>query len=265
MADSILTMGNTTPNEGQSRSFEIRTNGLNLFGADGNMIIPSYLDDCVNIAFCYPEVNESGKRSFPKENRVQVIVKRDAVGVLSRILSSDEFLAAVEHKGNFNEGAFLNARKTDILSIIVENGEVGLAYFKELGEDLKPKSTYTFKFQKDQVIKNYTGTSEKFEIDEIHSQLFMFIHMITWFEATVATKVISHGAKVGLNWNMQKELEYLRAVADKLGANIGPSFNNGGGSGFNNFSMPQPYNSQNESNQTMAQMETITNLDGYIQ
>ena len=250
---------------------EIRTNGVNFFGADGNMLMVQYLDDSICISFCYPTIDEMGKRTFPKGNRKATTVKKDAVVAFAAILNSEEFLEAIASKGRFNKGVFLNRDKTDILSIVVEADNIALNWYTEIGEDYLPKAVFSFKFQKLMIIKDYSSTLGGGEIEEIQGDAYIFMHMIQNFEALSISNVIAHGAKTGTSWNMNREIEFLKAIADKLGvqaqgSSYRPANPNGYGGGTgrtSGFNMPAPVVTSD--NTGMAQMQEINTLDGIIQ
>lgn len=262
---------NNTQNGSNYLHIEIRTNGVNFFGADGNMLMTQYLDDSICISFCYPTLDETGKRSFPKGNRKATTVKKDAVIAFAAILNSEKFMEAVDSKGRFNKGVFLNRDRTEILSIVVEGDAIALNWYTEIGEDCLPKAVFSFRFQSSQIINGYSASVGGGEIEEIQAQAYIFAHMIDYFSKLSVTNVLSHGAKLGTTWNINRELEYLKAIADKLGAQVqgsstsfrpNPNYNNGGArSGFD-MPSPAPVTSDNTG---MAQMQEINSLEGFIQ
>lgn len=258
---------NGTNNNSSYNNFTIKTNGLNLFGADDNMLMISYLDDSISLSFCYPSIDETGKKTFPKDNRITTTLRRDTVAEFAEILRSESFLSAVENEGTFNKGVALNRQMTDILSIIVEGKNIGLSFFKELGEDHKPKSIFIFRFQKSKIINGFNGRTDEFAIDEMNAPLFMFVHMITAFEETCATKLGGHMAKLGLSWSASKEMEYLRAIASKLGISIENNSygNRNGGGGWNNAQRYPDAQSSQDANAMSGQMQQINDLGGFIQ
>lgn len=212
----------------QSTNFkpiEVKTNGLNLFGSDGNLLITSYLDNMINIQIAFPSEGEEGKKTYPKDNRVPIMLKKEAVQELSHVIMNDIIPAYAKGEENISYGIFLTYKKDSVLMIECKNDVFKLIYYWNINTERIPGGSAEFSFQKSPIIKQYDPSTGDFELEDIQSQFYCFAHMVVNFESIISTNAVSHGAKMGNAWTADQEMMHLKSIASKLGVSpIGASY-----------------------------------------
>lgn len=205
---------------------EVQTNGINIFGKE-NMLMTRYLDDAVSISFCYPNDDPStGKRTYPKDNRIAVVLKKEVVEALCLKLF-DEFLPAVNDGKDCKRSVNTTRDKRNILQLENVNGEISLNYYKDLNDDRKPDKFFKFIFPAELTIDDYNYLTGDGNVVETQVAFGLFARMINQF-ANTTSRVEMHAVKMGHAYQTQNILNYLRSIAQKVGAEVAapPSRNN---------------------------------------
>lgn len=216
------------------KQIEVKTNGLNLFGSNGNLLLTSYLDDMINIQIGFPSEDENGKKTYPRDSRILIMLKKEVVQDLSYLILND-IIPAYLRGEEFSYGVFLTNKKDSILMIEGKDDTFKLLYFWNINERRIPEGSCEFTFQKSTTIKEYNPSTGDFELEDIQSQFYCFAHMITNFEAIISTKAVSHGTKMGNAWTADQEMQHLKSIANKLGASpSGMSYKENNGNPFDN-------------------------------
>lgn len=256
-------------NNNTFQPIEVQTNGLNIFGKD-IMLMVRYLDDTMSISFCYPSDDQmTGKRTYPKDNRVSVVLRRDQIAALSVIIEED-ILPAVKEGKNVSKGVFVTKDKRNIVAIDWIEGVATVTYYKEIDDDRKTSKFFRFTFQSEMVVKNYNAATGNCDIDEVHATFFMFCHMIMWFERVVPSKIFAHATKMGNAYSIQSEMNYLRSIAQKVGAEVKTSTTTGNkynGNYQSDYGLPFGDNGNpgiSGGSAPMANVQEVSDLNGLI-
>lgn len=253
-------------NNSQFQTVEVVTNGLNIFGKD-NMMMTRYLDDTISFSFCYPNDDQmTGKRTYPKENRISVVLRRDQVAALSTIIEED-LIPAIREGKNVSKGVFATRDRRNIVSIEWIEGIASLTYYKDIDEDRKTSKFFRFTFQPEMIVSKYNATTGSCDIEEVQASLFMFCHMIMKFESLIPTKIVAHGSKMGNAYTIQNEMNYLRSIAQKIGAQVqtyqstGQKYNNSNDSGL---PFSENANGATGASSPMAGVQEVNDFSGLI-
>lgn len=236
------------------KQIEVRTNGLNLFGSNGNLLIVSYLDNMINIQIGLPSEDGNGKRTYPKDNRIPFMLKKESVQDLSYLIMNDVIPAYVRGDEKISYGVFLTNKKDSILMVECENDEFKLIYYWNINSERIPEGSVEFKFQKSTTIKQYNPNTGDFELEDVQAQFYCFAHMIVNFESIISANAISHGAKIGNAWTADQEMTHLKAIANKLGVSpLGTSYRE---NNENPFDMNKTNMSENNNYAAIPMSET---------
>lgn len=215
-------------NQNQNR---VSTSGITLFDENSMMLRMGYLDDSLSLVLgeC-EEVN--GKRSFPQEKRHSFIITLDRAEAFYNEIIIKKVLKAIENGEDYNGGIFLNKRKDSIVEIRVQQGEIYLVYYKEIGEDRKPKDTYTFKFNKTDVVELYNPDGTSFEQSKVEGCFMIFCKYLESGIYDLGNSS-AHAMRKANQYTTSAIFNYLKMIAAKLGVTVENS-----NSGFNRSSNP---------------------------
>lgn len=207
----------------QNNAFQknkVNTSGLTLFDENGVMLKMGYLDDSLSLVIGEPKVADNGKKSYPDELRNPFIITLDRANALLQDIIIKKVLPALEAGDNYNGGVFLNRRKDSIFEIRVQDGDIYLVYYKEIGEDRTPKSTHVFKCQKTQLIEKYSSDgSSTFEQTNVDGYFMIFYK---YLEAGIFDMGNSstHSYRKANYYVTQKIFNYLEGICAKMGVTI---------------------------------------------
>ena len=206
----------------QNNTFQqnkVTTAGCTFFDENGVMLRLAYLDDSFSIMIGEPKLADNGKRTYPQETRYPFILTLDRGAALYDEIIIPKVLAAIENGNDYNGGVFLNRRNDAIFEIRVQQGEVYLVYYKEIGEDRVPKSTHVFKCQKTAVVERYNPDGSYFEKSESHSYFMLFCK---YLESGLydMNNSSTHSYRRANYYTTNKIFTYLEGLAAKLGVTV---------------------------------------------
>lgn len=208
----------------------VTTTGLTLFDENGLMLRLAYLDDSLSMIIGQPSIADNGKRKYPQEMRHPFIVTIDRATALYNVIVP-KVIKALNDGEDYNGGVFLNKAKTAIFDIRVQNGDVYLVYYKNIGEDRTPGETYAFKCQRTQIVESYNPDGSTFEQSSVEGYFAVFCK---YLESGVYDlhSGAAHGVRKANNYTTTSIFNYLRSIAAKLGVTIENSRPNTVTSGF---------------------------------
>ena len=239
---------------------KVTTTGLTLFDENGIMLKLAYLDDSLSLMIGEPRVADNGKRTYPQETRYPFILTMDRAAALYENIVLGKVLPAIENGTNYNGGVFLNRRNDAIFEIRVQNGDVYLVYYKEIGEDRVAKSTHVFKCQKTTLIEKYATDGSHFEKSEAHSFFMLFCK---YLESGVfdMNNSSTHSFRRANHYTTNKIFNYLEALAAKLGVSLeNRSYQQAAANAF----MDMSHTDEDGMPFSMANTTTTTTLDGIL-
>ena len=207
----------------QNNTFQknkVNTTGVTLFDENGVMLKMGYLDDSLSLLIGEPKVADNGKRTYPDELRFPFILTADRAQALFENIIVKKVLPALEAGEDYNGGIFINRRKDAIFEVRVQQGDIYLVYYKEIGEDRTPKSTHVFKCQKTQLIESYTPDGSSFEQSNVDSYFMIFAK---YLESGIFDLCNSstHSFRKANYFTTQKIFDYLEGLCAKMGVTVG--------------------------------------------
>ena len=161
---------------------KVTTSGITLFDENGVMFRMGYLDDSLSLLMGLPSVADNGQSSYPQELRYPFIITMDRACALYNEIIVKKVLPALEAGEDYNGGIFLNKRKDAIFEIRIQQGDIYLAYHKEIGDDRQPKNSYVFKCGKTAVVEGYNTDGSTFEQSNVEG---VFMMICKYFEAGI--------------------------------------------------------------------------------
>ena len=197
----------------------VSTSGLTLFDDNGVMLKLGYLDDSLSLVIGMPKVAESGKRSYPQEARHPFIITMDRAAALYNEIITKKVVEALEKGEDYNGGIFINKRKDAIFEVRVQQGDIYLAYHKDIGEDRTPKESHIFKCSKTPIVESYQVDGSSFEMGAVDGT---FMLICKYFEAGIdgVHCADTHGFRVKNYYTTNSIFNYLKSFAAKLGVTV---------------------------------------------
>lgn len=217
MADYNNNFNNNNSNNNSYQN-RVTTSGLTFFDENGLMLRLGYLDDSLSLVMGQPSVAENGKKKYPQEMRHPFIITIERATALYNIIVP-KAIKALEDGENYNGGVFLNRAKNAIFEINVENGDVYLVYYKNIGEDRTPGETYAFKCQKTQIVEAYNPDGTSFEQTAVEGYFAVFCK---YLESGIYDlhNGVGHSIRKANLYTTNAIFNYLKSIAIKLGVSM---------------------------------------------
>ena len=227
-------------NGGYPDKFPINTSSLTFFGSE-TMVLMSFSDDKIYIAFRDAVITEDGKRRYPRpqngDTKNTVTLTKERAAAFAKRLNNcfvpklEEFILAKSQDPGFNKGYSIgvptNTEMTNMLTLETGNAEDGyyepiLSYMKEIDVNTRmPAEIKTFKFsQKIPVFTDYNPkTGEYASQAPEYPQIIMFIEAINEF-IKGQTKGILHGIESKYHDRFYETRKTINQIAEKNGIPI---------------------------------------------
>lgn len=212
----------------------ISTNSVAFFNEERVMLKVVYFDDAMTVSIFLPQIVD-GKATYPKEMRHSVLVNQANVTAWHSLIM-DEILPAYERGENKDAGVFTNRHKSQMVEVMVMGGDFYVVIHDGI-ENRIPKNTYTFKFEKTTVIKNYDVAAVSFETEDLDAEFSLFVKALEAFE-NLSNGITAHEYQYRQSYFINNLMKYLYAMNDKLGLGVyRPDYSSGNISGgFDNGS-----------------------------
>lgn len=242
-------------NQQSNTTTNTTTNSISMFDPNGTLMKIAFYDDSLSLGIWIPKL-ENEKRTYPKELRESTILTKDRVSALYNLIV-EKLLPAYKEGGNYNGGVFTNNNKTNVVECATIAGELYLNYYKEIDDNRKPKYTYTFHFPKTPVIEGYSATTENdFKMYDTDASFLLFVKILEAFMLTAVSGASAHSDRFTNRYFNDKKMDYLYALAGKLGVTV------------NSDSNPYPRKQNNSfdgiQNSVEPEVKTTQDLNGIL-
>ena len=204
------------------------TNTMTMFSGDTMLKIALY-DQSISLAFINAVTGVDGKRTFPKENAIKMVVTADRVAALFEIMKNRTMLA-LEDNISRSDSILCNKDGSNMLCVEVSPEMlISLIAYTGIDENRIPKNTVKFQFQDTIALKNYNPENGEFEADDkpIRSQCILFMKALEHF-ISAHSGAETHFSSFYNRYHDKRFINSIDGIATKLGAATvsGPSVNN---------------------------------------
>lgn len=249
-------------NQNQNSGPRVSTSLMTLWDGNNNgtQLRLAGMDTGLGISFWIPALSPDGKRSYPKENRINTILTPKNTAVLEDLIYH-KMLDAYEAGKDASGAIYTNSAKTTILQLELINGEFYLYLHQNCNATThQPGNTTSFKFDVAWINDNFNKETGEFQPIPIQAEFFMFAKLIRGYNELAQGSIAGHGVRSGqFNFNNML-MDHIRAIANAVQAQI-PVYN---GRGNNSYARPQQpqgapgYQQTAPSYQTMQQVGAMT-------
>lgn len=205
------------------------TNGLTLFSGDVCLRLSLY-DQSLSLSFCNAVTDSaSGKRKFPKESAVNVLLTTERVAALYSIITH-RTASALETGMQRSDSITCNRSGSTMLTVeVTPEKMIHLICYAEIGENRIPKKIIRFTFQDITPILGFNPQTGDFTADEkpIRAQFILFMKVLEGF-LTASSYADAHSIKYTDRYSDRRLMSSIGAIASKLGvaAPSAPFYNN---------------------------------------
>lgn len=215
-------------NNADNQQVHITSNTATLFSGD-MMLRVSLYDQNMSLSFTSAVTDSAtGKRKFPKENAVNVLLTADRVTALFTIIKN-RTMSALESHTPRSDSLMCNRDGSTILSIEVSpEMMIDLVCYSGIGENRIPKRVLKFTFQDISSILNYNAATGDFSADEtpIRAQFLLFVKILEGF-LLAYSGAVNHFGRYYDRYSNRRVMNSIDAMATKMGVQTasGPQFN----------------------------------------
>lgn len=216
-------------NTDNNQQVHVNTNSITMFSGDVMLRVSLY-DQNMSLSFTAALTDSAtGKRKFPKENAVNVLLTSDRVTALYSIIMN-RTMNALENKITRSDSLMCNRDGSTIIGIeVTPEMLVNLVCYSGIGDDRIPKRILKFTFQDISSILNYNASTGDFTVDEnpIRAQFLLFVKVLDGFLMSCCG-ASSHFGRYYDRYSNRRVMSSIDAMASKMGVPTasGPSFNN---------------------------------------
>ena len=215
-------------NNAENSQVHITSNPATMFSGD-MMLRVSLYDQNMSLSFTSAVTDSAtGKRKFPKENAVNVLLTADRVTALYTIIKN-RTMNAVESNTSRSDSLMCNRDASTILGIeVTPEMLINLVCYSGIGENRIPKRILKFTFQDISTILNYNASTGDFTADStpIRAQFLLFIKILDGF-LMAYSGAANHFGRYYDRYSNRRVMSSIDAMAAKMGVQTagGPSFN----------------------------------------
>ena len=198
----------------------------------------SGMDTGISLGFWIPSIGADGRRTYPREQRISAILTQKNCAALEKALN--KYLIPAYTAGNdARYGVYTNNARTNMIEVETKLGDFYLNYYQ--GCDVNthiPQRSITFKFETVDVNESYNPATGEYITRTVQADFYLFMKMLSGYNELAAGSIAGHGNRVTGHYSQQQLMDYLRAIATSVHAQLPiQPFQRG----FN----PPPYNPEN--------------------
>ncbi|MCM1213946.1 MAG: hypothetical protein NC548_05410 [Lachnospiraceae bacterium] len=234
-----------------NQQFQVTTSLISMFDVNSTQLRLSGMDSGLSVAIWEPEIDPSGKLSFPANKRHSIILNAETVQALSLTIKNN-ILPKWEAGENFKCGIPTNRNCSNVIDFLGKDGKIYFRMHKNVNADRIPERTLLFEFSDTTIMTNYNPQTGEYDAETIPTQFAFFCEVINAYN--MVGQVAGHSGRVAMKFTIGSFYSYLQAIAGKLGAVVqtgyqrGAPRQNGGG------------NQQAEYNGQMNEVDSISAL-----
>lgn len=190
----------------------------------------SVLTNGFGIAIWLPQINPDGSRKYPSENRYSTVLSHKNALAFEKVIT-DHILPIYDKGDNGHSGIFTNGANSNMMEIEVRDGNFYLLMHRNCDPATKiPKQTIRFKFDTVNIVDNYDSVNGNMDIVPIQADFFVFAKAVMAYNSLAGGYISAHGTSIASAHYNQKFMEYMRAIADSVHAQLpAPSYQQNGG------------------------------------
>lgn len=217
---------------GQNNSMDFtkvhaNTNSIDMYSGDVRLALYFY-DKAIQIRLTNA-VTIDGKRRFPKDSALGIMLTADRVAAFTEIMING-LLPAISEGKTFERTLPVNQDGSSMIKIeLDETGNVFFMIFVGIDADRRPKNGVRYMFTNTIPLGKYDEKTGEYEVgDPIRAQLAMFVKAFESFNFNVSAAA-QHFQKYDSRFESTRILSMLESMASKLGASTGsrPSYQTG--------------------------------------
>lgn len=215
--------------------------------ATGNQLKLSLLNNGLGISIWLPQIDPSGYRKYPTENRYNIVVNPKGCIALEKVIN-DIIIPAYERGNNAHAGVFTNNNNTNMLELEVRDGIFFIIIHRGIDPVSRiPKDTIRFKFESTNIVDNYNSANGEMEITPVQADFFIFVKAVLAYNTLAGGYYAAHGTSIASAQFNTRFMEYIRSIAEAVHAQLpAPSYHtNGGYQAAPNTGLQQNYNVNN--------------------
>jgi hypothetical protein len=208
----------------------------------------SALNNGFGVAIWLPFITPDGYRKYPSENRFSTVLTQKNALAFERVIT-DIIIPAYDKGNDAHAGIFTNNANSTMLEVEVRDGNFYLLMHRNCDATTKiPKDTIRFKFDSTTIVDKFNSANGDMEIVPIQADFFVFAKAIYAYNSLAGGYIAAHGASMANAYHNQKFMEYMRAIADSVHAQLpAPTYEQNGGyhAQTNNTTIQQNYDVNN--------------------
>lgn len=218
---------------------KVNTNSIALFAPDSTMLRVSFSNDSMFLSII-PKVDDpaGGRARWPKELGHSVGFRpAQAMALYKGFMQTiaPDIEAKRDHAGYCVVP--LNMAASTLCGFSWAGGHAVFSIFNGVGVDRTCSEISNFMFEPTQMIDTYNPATGAYTVIEVQAQLFVIVEALRVF-GEMGANFVGHGAKNAMGWSMNRILDYLKAMADKMNVQLPNSYSFSGnnfGGGMSNF------------------------------
>jgi len=207
-----------------NQQFQVTTSLISMFDTNSYQLRLSGMDSGLSIAIWEPEIDPSGKLSFPNTKRHSIILNAEAAEALSYMIKH-RVVPDYEAGKNFKYGIPTNRSCTNVIDILGLDGKIYLRMHRNVNADRVPEKTLIFEFSDTTIMTNYNPQTGEFDAETIPVQFAFFCEVVNAY--TMVGQVAGHSGRVAMKFTIGSFYSYLQAIAGKLGAVVQTGYQRG--------------------------------------
>lgn len=235
---------NPTTNNNYPKS--VSTTMLSFWDETGLQLKVSGMDNGLMFALWVPQFDQNSNRKYPPESRYAMMVNYKNCVILEEIIR-DCIMPAYENGENISKGFFTNNARTSMLEFEVRDGNFYLVMHRNCDPTTRiPQTSLTFKFDTSLMVDSYDRVTGEIKMVEVQVDFFLLYKALTGYLRLAGGTVAAHGNRVVSNNRNQMFMDYIRAIANAVHAQLPPpQYTRGGQYVQQTMGVQYSYNAEN--------------------
>lgn len=190
----------------------------------------SLLNNGLGVAIWLPFTGADGSRKYPTENRFSTVLSQKNALAMEKLID-DYIIPAYEKGANTHMGVFTNGSHSVMLEIEVRDGTFYLLMHRGCDPATRiTKDTIRFKFDSVMITDNYDSSNGEMNVIPIQADFFVFAKAVSAYNDLAGGMFAAHGSAVASMSFNNKFMDYMRAIAESVHAQLPvPSYQQNGG------------------------------------
>ena len=232
--------GTPVPVNGQQQQQRatITTSLMSMWDANNNgvQLRVSALDNGLSISFWIPFIGPDGRRSYPREQRINTILTQKNCVAMEKLIV-EILLPAYAAGKDCRVSVFTNNARSTVFELEVRGGE----FFANLHQGCDatthvPQSSLSFKFESVLANESFDQATGEFKVVPIQADFYLFSKVLQGYNYLSSGTISGHGVRYSDHSYHAQLMDTLKSIANAVHAQLPvPTYNRTGlASGFNN-------------------------------